>query len=215
MLTLILVFAQIPSNTLSWSVKHKFSHKSFASYRSRILQRISIHQPLHLLEENDEVFGAEFRDSDDDSPFRSNDRYSDLSTSAKENVDGKLYVNSRGQVVREKSQEEVNKIIASKQSYNILRSTFVFDSLFLSSLGLSFVWFIGTYKDAYSYALGATLGILYSILLGNYVETIGTAQRKSKIKENARFLPGIVIQTKLYKLLATTNAFLFLLISFF
>ena len=84
------------------------------------------------------------------------------------------------------------KIIKSKAAYEKLRSSFLSDSIFISAIGLSIVWSFGEFKDAYSFGIGAALGILYSVLLGNYVERIGTSQ-ESSLRDGLRFAPILIL----------------------
>jgi len=76
--------------------------------------------------------------------------------------------------------------------YAQLRSTFLADSLFVSALGFSLAWYFGSFKDASSFAIGSALGICYSILLGRYVEKIGTSQ-KNRTVDALRFAPVIIL----------------------
>lgn len=58
------------------------------------------------------------------------------------------------------------------KGYDNLRTTFIFDSVFLSVLGLCATWYIGSFKDAFSYGIGAALGLSYAFLLSRYVEKL-------------------------------------------
>ena len=58
-------------------------------------------------------------------------------------------------------------------AFNAAKTTFLLDSVFTSLIGLSIAWYFGSFIDAYSYLIGAFLGVTYARLLGNYVETIG------------------------------------------
>jgi hypothetical protein len=60
------------------------------------------------------------------------------------------------------------------KGYDSLRITFILDSVFISIMGLCLVWQFGTLKDAYSYGIGAGLGLGYATLLSRYVESIGS-----------------------------------------
>lgn len=82
--------------------------------------------------------------------------------------------------------------LKAQASYDKFRSTFLSDSLFVSTLGLSLTWYFGTFKDSYSFAIGSVLGIAYSILLGKYVEKIGTGE-KNKVNDAIRFAPVILL----------------------
>jgi hypothetical protein len=115
----------------------------------------------------DKVFGAEFSKSAEDLP----------------NLSSTLSPPS--------SPSSTAAALAMK-SYAKLRSTFLADSIFVSALGFSLAWYIGSYKDATSFALGSICGIAYSILLGKYVEKIGKAQ-KNRLVDTLRFAPVILL----------------------
>lgn len=53
------------------------------------------------------------------------------------------------------------------------KARLLFDSLWISSLGLALVWGLGSYQASVSYLLGASLGFGYVTLLGRYVESLG------------------------------------------
>ena len=78
------------------------------------------------------------------------------------------------------------------QGFDRVRSTFLMDGLFIGALGLSLTMFVGTYKDSLSYGVGATLGIAYSLLLGKYVENIGS-KKISGGADSARFIPAVLL----------------------
>jgi hypothetical protein len=78
------------------------------------------------------------------------------------------------------------------QEYQNLRSSIFMDSVLVATIGFSIVWFFGTYKDAYSYAIGSGLGLCYSLLLGKFVERIGTS-KENKAVDGLRFAPVVVL----------------------
>lgn len=78
------------------------------------------------------------------------------------------------------------------QGFRKLRSTVLADSLFFAAVGISAVWTFGTLKDVSSYSVGASLGICYAVLLGRYVERLGTA-RESKASDSLRFVPVVML----------------------
>ena len=119
---------------------------------------------------NDDVFGAEFKDT---APS-----YDNKIDSTKV---GKVKRVDRGKVM---------------QQYQNLRSTFLADSLLIAAIGFSVVWSLGTYKDALSFLIGSFLGLGYSVLLGRYVEKIGTGQ-SSKAGDALRFAP-VIFMVALY-----------------
>ena len=41
------------------------------------------------------------------------------------------------------------------------------------SVGFAIFWAFGTLKDVRSYGFGSILGLMYSLLLGRYVENLG------------------------------------------
>lgn len=87
------------------------------------------------------------------------------------------------------SYEERYKVM---EGYNNVRKSVLADSLFIGLIGFNFIWLVGTYKDAYSFGIGAILGSAYTILLGKYVEKIGTANT-SKTSDSLRFVPAILL----------------------
>lgn len=58
-------------------------------------------------------------------------------------------------------------------------------------IGLCGFWYFGSFKDSYSYLVGAFLGLLYAGLLGNYVETLGS--QEGSRGGSLRYLPVIVL----------------------
>lgn len=102
--------------------------------------------------DDDDVFGAEFKvpaglnDENDATYWRGKTMYK------------KINPEKRQQVMK---------------GYDNLRITFLFDNLFVSAIGLALVWSLGTYKDAFSYGIGALLGTGYAALLSRYVENLG------------------------------------------
>lgn len=78
------------------------------------------------------------------------------------------------------------------KGYENLRLTYFLDSILVSALGLAVVWLVGTYRDSVSYLVGSGLGICYSLLLGRYIERLGTMQ-ENKASDGIRFVPVILL----------------------
>jgi hypothetical protein len=78
------------------------------------------------------------------------------------------------------------------QGYERMRSQYLADSALIAVIGFSFVWFFGSLQDSLSYGLGSVLGLCYSVLLGKYVERLGT-NRENKAVDNIRFAPVIIL----------------------
>jgi len=94
----------------------------------------------------------------------------------------------KGRIYSKRLTTEEDKV-RNKKSFDNLRFTFVLDSLFVSFIGLALVWLFGTVKDVKSFALGSTLGLGYAVLLGNYVESIGSGSQRGLASGGLRFLP--------------------------
>lgn len=92
------------------------------------------------------------------------------------------------------SQEKVKTVSRQEvmQEYQNLRSTVFLDSVFVTIVGFSTVWMFGTCKDAISYGLGGALGLCYSVLLGRFVERLGTKQA-NKATDGLRFVPVVLL----------------------
>ena len=87
---------------------------------------------------------------------------------------------------------EKNSKAQALKAYSKARSTVLADSILISALGFSLTWYIGSLQDASSFALGSFFGICYSILLGRYVEKIGTNQ-KNRFSDALRFAPVVIL----------------------
>eukprot|EP01041_Mallomonas_annulata_P013497 gene13497-28627_t len=122
--------------------------------------------------QSDAIFGAEFR------------KNTEKPLAYEEQIywKGKAYV---------KKAVAPEKVFKSKDEYERLRVTFLFDSVYVSLLGLCLAWFFGTYKDAFSYGVGSLLGLGYAILLGRYVQSIGTGS--GGVGGPARFAPVFLL----------------------
>lgn len=88
------------------------------------------------------------------------------------------------------SPEKRGKVMSG---YNNLRITFLLDNLFISALGLCLLWSFGTYKDAFSYGVGALLGTGYAALLARYVESLGSKSGGGAGGGAARFAPVVLL----------------------
>lgn len=130
---------------------------------------------------SDDIFGAE---------FSSASSRKELDIGFKSTGDNILPPSEQKRLAEESDLQA--KIIKSKASFDKLRSTVLGDSIFISIIGLSLVWTFGTFKDTYSFGLGALLGVLYSVLLGNYIERIGTNQ-ESPLRDGLRFAPIVIL----------------------
>jgi hypothetical protein len=126
--------------------------------------------------DNDDVFGAEFSTA---SSFLSQPAYN-------------VALPPSQQMKLDRERKEMETAIKAKESFTNFRSTFLGDSVFVSLLGFSAVWYLGTFKDSYSFAIGSFLGILYSILLGRYVEKLGTGE-KNRFGDAIRFAPVVLL----------------------
>jgi len=82
-----------------------------------------------------------------------------------------VYTDYKGRVTRTITPEKRERAM---QGFDKLRLSFVLDSVFVSCLGLCAFWAFGTYQDATSYALGALLGTMYSVLLSKVRNTTTT-----------------------------------------
>lgn len=120
----------------------------------------------HFETSKDDIFGAEFRLPELVSEAKQSDTIdSDLGYQEQLYWKGKAYVKKN--IVQQKSAK-------NKEEYETLRQSFLFDSIYVSLLGLCVAWLFGTYKDAFSYGVGSILGAAYAILLSKYVRSIGT-----------------------------------------
>lgn len=91
-----------------------------------------------------------------------------------------------------------NKLTVGKTDRNVAmkdfdkaRVSFLKDSIFVISIGFSIVWAFGTLKDVRSYGFGSILGLMYSLLLGRYVENLGSEGGSGG--GSARFAPVILL----------------------
>jgi hypothetical protein len=76
------------------------------------------------------------------------------------------------------------------QPFYDLRLQLLADNVYMFALGFFGVWYFGAMKDVFSYGVGGILGIIYSFLLGRYVEDLGEQNRGGG---NARFVPVILL----------------------
>ncbi len=91
-----------------------------------------------------------------------------------------------------------NKITVGDTDRNVVmkdfdkaRVSFLKDSIFVISIGFAIVWAFGTLKDVRSYGFGSILGLMYSLLLGRYVENLGSEGGGGG--GSARFAPVILL----------------------
>lgn len=136
----------------------------------RKLRSTASDDPPSVVDES--VFGAEFqmgatkRPEEEKTYWRGNIQYTEISAE------------KRGKVMK---------------GYDNLRITFLLDNLFISALGLCILWGFGTYKDAFSYGVGAFLGTGYAALLARYVESLGSKQGGGAGGGAARFAPVVLL----------------------
>lgn len=97
----------------------------------------------------------------------------------------KTGVKKRQELQPEERQQVMN-------SYQKMRASYLSDSVLVAVLGLAVVLTVGTYKDALSYGLGSMMGLCYSVLLGKYVERIGTTT-ENKAVDGLRFAPVVFL----------------------
>ena len=138
------------------------THRKTALFAKKAQKEI----PLVYKEPIDEIFGSEFNGKEDEfQPY-----------------------NWRGKTYKALPPEKREKVM---KGYDNIRISLVLDSLFVSAIGLSIVWYFGTYKDGFSYEIGALLGAGYTLLLGRYVESIGGGGRN--VAGSLRFAPVILL----------------------
>ena len=83
--------------------------------------------------------------------------------------------------------------ISRGKSYAARKFQLLFDSLWLSALGLAVCWAAFSFEASVSYALGASLGFGYITLLGRTVEAFGTAGIPGAGVGQARFALVILL----------------------
>ena len=122
---------------------------------------------------DDTIFGAEFKEEDKGILILT------------KNKDGLGY--------KEEKLKQIDPLRRQKvmTGYDNMRSSFVVDSIFVSLLGLCATWSFGTYRDAISYGIGALLGGAYAVLLGSFVEKVGSEEKNTS--GNLRFAPVILL----------------------
>jgi hypothetical protein len=146
------------------------------TYLARSSRKVlsSLSSPSQLSSSSsDDIFGAEFTEGPE------------------YNAPGTIRPSQRLKLKAEK--ELVEAGIRAREEYDKLRGTVLTDGIFLGLLGFSATWSLGTFKDASSFALGSGLGLLYTILLSQYVERIGSGERQSTAKDSLRFVPVILL----------------------
>jgi hypothetical protein len=79
------------------------------------------------------------------------------------------------------------------RDFDKARVSFLVDSVLVIAVGFAFVWGFGTLKDVKSYGIGSVLGLMYALLLGRYVEQIGTDGSRGGGGGSARFAPVILL----------------------
>mmetsp|Transcript_18181 Transcript_18181/g.18231 ORF Transcript_18181/g.18231 Transcript_18181/m.18231 type:complete len:232 (-) Transcript_18181:238-933(-) len=178
----MLIKVQFTNNMLSCFIVLSILSMSSSLLTTSIVDR-SINRKVcirYFSAENDDIFGAEFR------PALS-EKSIDEPTEARE-YQQQLYWKGRSYVKKAVAPERAYQ---SKEEFEKLRLTFVFDSIYISLLGLCVAWTVGSYKDAISYGIGSILGAAYAVLLGRYVQTIGTGAGGAS--GGARFAPVILL----------------------
>ena len=91
-----------------------------------------------------------------------------------------------------------NKVTVGETDRNVVmkdfdraRLAFLRDSVFVIAVGFAVVWSFGTLKDVRSYGFGSILGLMYSLLLGRFVENLGNGSGGAG--GSARFAPVILL----------------------
>ncbi len=79
------------------------------------------------------------------------------------------------------------------RDFDKARFVFLIDSIFVIAVGFSLVWGFGTLKDVKSYCLGSVLGLMYALLLGRFVENLGSEVGGGTGGGSARFAPVIIL----------------------
>ena len=79
------------------------------------------------------------------------------------------------------------------KDFDRARVVFLTDSIFVIAVGFALVWGLGTLKDVKSYGLGSVLGLMYALLLGRYVENLGSEGGAGTGGGSARFAPVILL----------------------
>lgn len=131
---------------------------------------------------SDDIFGAEFRIEDAKTSSTSSSATIGTTNSVASNS---LTPTKKGNIPT-KPRNEIMK------GFEKMRVSYVSDSLVVAIAGFSITWMLGTLHDSVSYGIGSLLGIMYSILLGKYVERIGTS-RENKASDGLRFIPVVFL----------------------
>ena len=147
----------------------------------------------------EDIFGSEFMDKSTSLPS-SPSQSDESSTSSSLNLlddpkDSSFYLRKNkdgvGYTKEVKRNLKPEDRAAVMSGYDQMRASFIEDSIFVSVVGLSVVWWFGTFKDAVSFGVGTVLGAFYAILLSSYVEKLGTDERTST--GNLRFVPVVLL----------------------
>lgn len=83
-----------------------------------------------------------------------------------------------------------NKVM---KDFDRARAVFLTDSIFVVAVGFAMAWGFGTLRDVKSYGLGSLLGLMYALLLGRYVENLGSESGGGGGGSSARFAPVILL----------------------
>ena len=156
----------------------RFNHDVSIDKVVNVFQLSAQDDKVGVNEIDDSVFGAEFSNS-----FAPTKKESEIY--GYQTWQGKTYkkvkpdrLSNRGEVMRD---------------FDKARATFLKDNVFVVLLGLSATWGLGTLIDVKSYGLGAVLGLMYALLLGRYVEQLGTDGSTGGGGGGARFAPVILL----------------------
>lgn len=80
----------------------------------------------------------------------------------------------------------------SMQSYQRMRFSLFSDSLIVSIISFSAMWYFFPLKESLSFGVGSAMGIVYSLLLGRFVERLGTS-RENRASDGLRFAPVVIL----------------------
>lgn len=88
--------------------------------------------------------------------------------------------------------EDLSPKEKSMQSYQRMRFSLFSDSLLVSIISFCAVWYFFPLKESVSFGVGSAMGIVYSLLLGRFVERLGTS-RENRASDGLRFAPVVIL----------------------
>lgn len=162
---------------------------SITTRGTTMLLRDSVNKPEDGYENLDAIFGAEFKTD------KLKGESLPSSTSILLQEETVSYTKNGVKYPKPLTEEKRTKVMEGFQS---ARTTFILDSVFISFLGLCAFWYFGSFKDTFSYTIGASLGLVYAWLLTRYVETLnkpagGVGGGGGGGGGSARFAPVILL----------------------